>query len=61
MFDLIRDSRTYDLGDTVWEESIRGPLSILVYQGIPLASEIASREESINKTISDAVAKMRNG
>ena len=61
MFDLIRDSRTYDLGDTIWCSIIRDVFNQTFYNQRPLASEIASREEAINQKIADAVAKLKNG
>ncbi len=60
MFDIIRESRTYDLGDTIWCEIIRDVFNKPLYNQTPLASAIAEREESINKTIADAVAKLKN-
>ena len=60
MFDIIRESRTYDLGDNIWCTIIRDVFNKPLYNQTPLASAIASQEKSINKTIADTVEQLKN-
>ena len=58
MFDEIQASRSFDLGDTIWCEQIRDYFGPVLNNHQPLASAIAKKQESFQKTIEDTIAAL---
>ncbi len=55
MFDTIRASRTFDLGDTFWCDTIRTPLARLITTGADLTSFLEANRTKIDATIAKAL------
>jgi len=55
MFDVIRESRSFDLGDTVWCETVRGKLGDSFNAKQPLASTLASVQKAVDAKIEAAM------
>jgi ABC-type glycerol-3-phosphate transport system substrate-binding protein len=56
MLDLVRDTLAYDLGDTVWEPNVRGPLlGVLSSDSNSVASWIERNEDRISAAIQKTV------
>ena len=55
MFDTIRATRTFDLGDTFWCDTIRSPLARLITSGADLTSFLEANKSKIDATIAKAV------
>ncbi len=58
MFDEIQASRSFDLGDTIWCEQIRDYFGPVFFNQQPLASAIAKKQESFQKTLEDTIAAL---
>jgi len=59
MFDLIRDTRAFDLGDQLWYKQVRSILGNAFRDQKPLASTVASIETAVNKEITSAMEKLK--
>ncbi|MBQ3176653.1 MAG: hypothetical protein IJB52_02450 [Clostridia bacterium] len=55
MFDVIRESRSFDLGDTVWCETVREKLGSTFNSKQPLASSLASIQKAVDAKIASAM------
>ena len=55
MFDVIRESRSFDLGDTVWCAVVRENLGNAFRDKKPLASSLATIEKAVNTKIEEAM------
>lgn len=55
MFDVIRESRSFDLGDTVWCDTVREALGNAFRDKKPLASSTASIQKSVDAKIASAM------
>ena len=55
MFDTIRATRTFDLGDTFWCDTIRSPMARLITTGTELTSYLEANREKIDATIAKAM------
>jgi len=55
MFDVIRDSRSFDLGDTVWNDTVREKLGATFNNRQPLASSLASIQKAVDAKIAEAM------
>ncbi len=51
VFDIIRETRTFDLGDTVWCNDVREVLGNVFKDGKPLASSVASINTAVTAKI----------
>ena len=61
MLDLIRENTVYDLGDTIWYEAVRAPLTNIFTSGKDtFASWVEKNTEKINKNIEKFVDEMLN-
>lgn len=55
MFDVIRESRSFDLGDTVWCDAVREVLGNTFQSSKPLASSMASIQKTVDAKIASAM------
>ena len=55
MFDVIRESRSFDLGDTVWCDTVREKLGTTFNTKQPLASSLASIQTAVDAKIASAM------
>nr|MBQ4319010.1 hypothetical protein [Clostridia bacterium] len=57
MFDMIMETRSYDMGDTIWTAHIRDKffVNMMTYNNRNLASTIEMHRANVEKVISDAV------
>ena len=58
MFDVIRDSRAFDLGDTVWCNSVRELLGGALKNQTPISSMLAKVQKSVDAQIANAMKKL---
>ncbi len=56
VFDIIRETRTFDLGDTVWCNAVREVLGNVFKDGKPLASSVASIDSAVSAKIESTLA-----
>ena len=55
MFDVIRESRSFDLGDTVWCATVRETMGSTFANKQPLASSLASIQKAVDEKIKAAM------
>lgn len=60
MFDVIRESRSFDLGDTVWCDTVREAMGAAFQNQKPLASTIASVQKAVDAKITAAMEVLGN-
>jgi len=58
MFDLVRETRAFDMGDTIWSNVARGKLGNAWANGDPIVSTMETIKPTVITTIADTMAAM---